>query len=325
MEEENITEAKREAYASLRASLLATDWFFRGIEREWSASLFPGRVLFRPRNRNGNERDACLLRRVDWAAGAGIDVCSELVAVGADGDFARGDVAEGVGVGVIGAISFAIRFSMKVRKVKETLWEGDAERVSSIDDCICSLDGGSCCLDLSRSSFSCSSRAHHRRSVMIPSRRDRRKLIKVSASSSVRYFHGKFGGKCSEKGLFVSIASLTSISNFSLSLVSFNDQVCESNGQPGFLSSSHGASLLSGFVSLETMPHSATDRSVCSAIASVNLNNSRGPEDRELVLSALDEAGNTLIARTPSSGMQVSSSSEKPKDVGNQWPCIDKK
>ena len=49
-----------------------------------------------------------------------------------------GDMGVGMGRGVRGAVSLAMRLSINVRKVKETLCAGDDDRVSRISDWACS-------------------------------------------------------------------------------------------------------------------------------------------------------------------------------------------
>lgn len=103
--------------------------------------------------------------------------------VGVVGDLAT--AGEGrAGRAEAGATSLTMRASMKVRKVNETLWAGDGERVSNTQAWDSSVDrGGS--LAFSRAA-SCCSISCQTLEVMIPSCRERRKAISVSDKISKR-------------------------------------------------------------------------------------------------------------------------------------------
>lgn len=115
-----------------------------------------------------------------WSAEKMVD---DTGVAGIVGDF---DAAGGgrAGMVVTGATSFAMRASMKVRNVNETLWAGKGARISNTQACASSVDRG-CSLALSRAirrwSMSCQTLE-----VIIPPFKERRKAISVSDKISKR-------------------------------------------------------------------------------------------------------------------------------------------
>ena len=113
----------------------------------------------------------------------------------------------GGGMDVEGATSLAMRASMNVTKVKETLCAGEYARLSRTHAWVSSQDRGGC-LAFSRAII-CEFMFCHTSAVMIPSLRERRNTIRVSLRISKRCNDDTSGSNMALKDPFVSKASRT--------------------------------------------------------------------------------------------------------------------
>lgn len=175
-----------------------------------------------------------------------------------------------------GATSLAMRASINVTKVNETLCAGEYARLSRTHACVSSQDRGGA-LDFSLAIICCSISCQTD-AVTMPSLRELRKVRRVSQRISSRWRGVISGAKVDVRELFVSRDSRTEARRGARSSGSCNVHVWGRKGQEvPYGSFIQGASSPdSPFVML----HSATARSVNSEIDSVSLNSSRGADSR---------------------------------------------
>lgn len=130
-----------------------------------------------------------------------------------------------------GATSLAMRASMKVTNVKETLWAGEYDRHSRTHACVSSQDKGGC-LAFSRATiwefifFQTSA-------VMIPSSNERRKTVRVSLMISKRWSEEISGSKMVVRDSLASKASRTHTNKGARCSCSCSVHVSGLKGHPG--------------------------------------------------------------------------------------------